>query len=417
MATKVKLTNTTAADLRAGLGKAPTIYWDEDLPGFGVRVSPQGKAVYFAQYRDRVGRQAKTTIGAVTALKADKARDEAKNLLARVQLGGNPQKDLREARQAERVVDLVDAYLAKVETSLRPRSYEEAERALRKRAKPLHHEKADRVTRRDIASLIEKVSEESGPFAANKVRANLSALWSWALKAGRVQNGNPVAYTDKPVRNVSRDRVLTDGELKLIWRCTHTGHDYDRIVRLLMLSAARRDEVGALPWDELSDAGPLGVRMWTLAAERSKNHRPHEVALGPLAAAQLPGSRGNFPVIFGRKSADMRGFSGYSKCKARLDARMLAALVKDFTEANGRPPADGEVKLAPWRLHDLRRTFSTWGNESGIEPHVVEAVLNHVSGAAKAGVAGVYNRAQYRAQKLVALGAWEQHIRRLSEAG
>lgn len=413
MATKVKITNVSAEKLRGVPGVPATIYWDADLSGFGVRAYPSGKAVYFVQYRDKLGKQAKLTLGDVSVVKADKAREQARTTLSKVQLGGNPQRDLQAQRQGDKVSDLVAAYLTHAKAKLKPRSYTEVERALNKAAKPLHPHKATVVTRREVASLLDKIATTSGPFAANRTRANLSAMWTWALKAGRVEGGNPVAYTNVAAKEVARDRVLTDDEVALIWRATDTGHEHDAIVRLLLLTAARREEVGAMRWEEVGEVNPAGGALWTLPKERAKNGMAHETALTALAYEQMPAKRGAWPTVFGKAIEGSAGFSGWSKCKARLDGRMLALLAEDFTKAHGREPEEGEVTVAPWRLHDLRRTFSTCANESGIEPHVVEAVLNHVSGVARRGVAGVYNRAQYRTQKQGALAAWESHIRLL----
>lgn len=404
MAQKVKLTNTSVLGLTSPAGQETSaIYWDAELTGFGVRVSPKGKAVFFVQYRDKLGKQAKQSIGEVGIVKADKARDEARTALSRVQLGGNPQRELQAKRQGDKVIDLIEAYLKPAKARLKPRSYAEAERALMKAAKPLHHHKAESVKRREVTDLLGKIAATSGPFAANRTRANLSAMWTWALKAGRVEGANPVAFTNVAAREVARDRVLTDDEIALIWCCTDTGHDHDRIVRLLMLTAARREEVGAMQWSEVGQSTDTPSATWTLPAERAKNGLSHEVHLTPLAVEQLPKAREGRPAVFGRADGQATGFSGWSKCKASLDARMQAKLLKD-----------GGVALGPWRLHDLRRTFSTWANENGVEPHVVEAVLNHVSGVARRGVAGVYNRATYRTQKAAALSAWEVHIRRLA---
>jgi integrase len=400
MTERVKLTSARVGALRCAPGQTtPTVYWDADLKGFGLRVSPQGKAVYFAQYRDKLGKQAKQSLGEVGTVRAEQARDAARTILSKVQLGGNPQRELQEQRQGDRVVDLVGVYLAAAKGRLRPRSYLEVERALTKAAKPLHHLKAETVTRREIAALIDKLAAESGPFAANRTRANLSAMWTWALRGGRVDSANPVAFTNVATREVARDRVLGDDELALIWRSTDGGHDHDRIVRLLMLTAARRDEVGAMQWPEIADVTGGGSALWTLPSERAKNGLVHEVHLSPLAIEQMPDRRGDRAGVFGRAEGQATGFSGWSKCKARLDARMRAV-----GHEQGRA-------FTTWRLHDLRRTFSTWANENDVEPHVVEAVLNHVSGVARRGVAGVYNKAQYRTQKAAALAAWEAHLR------
>jgi integrase len=411
MAERIKITNPKSLTLEAVPGQAQTIYWDSELRGFGVRVSARGKAMFFVQYRDKLRRQAKHSIGQVGVVKADAARAKATAVLSQVHLGGNPQEALRERQESDRVIDIVNAYLMHAQAKLKPRSYGEVERTMQKAAKALHQHKASSVKRADIAALIDKVAANSGLYAANRARAHLSAMWTWALKQGRVDGANPVAFTNVATRETPRDRVLSDGELALIWRCTSSGHDYDRIVRLLMLTAARREEVGGLGWAEIGDVAADGSALWTLPPARAKNGLPHEVWLGALAVEQLPKNRGNYPLAFGREVEEPVGFTGYSKCKGRLDRRILAAMQNDFAKANGREPSGDEVVLAGWRLHDLRRTFSTGANESGIEPHVVEAVLNHVSGVARRGVAGSYNKAVYRSQKLAALAAWEGHIR------
>jgi integrase len=218
---------------------------------------------------------------------------------------------------------------------------------------------------------------------------------------------NPVLLVPKAIENGPRERVLTDAELALIWRCTAHGGDYDCIVRLLLMTAARRDEVGAMEWSEFGNGPPA---VWTLPAGRSKNGVPHEVPLGPLALAQLPARRPGNRFVF---SGPETRFSGWSQSKARLDRRMQKAMEENFLTVHGRPARPGEVSLPHWTLHDLRRTFSTWANETGIEPHIVEACLNHVSGAARRGVAGIYNKARYRAQKSAVLAVWEAYIRGL----
>ena len=205
--------------------------------------------------------------------------------------------------------------------------------------------------------------------------------------------------------------MLTDDELRLIWKCTAGGHDHDRIVRLLMLTGARRDEIGAMEWPEVSTPCP-GQTLWTLPPARTKNTTGQELPLGPLAVTQLPAARERNSYVFG---AAKTPFSGWSKCKARLNARMVVAKIAAFKAAYGREPNPSEAKLDDWRLHDLRRTFATWASNAGHPPHIVEAVLNHVSGSAKRGVAGVYNKASYRQPKGDVLKAWAAHIASLDK--
>jgi integrase len=171
--------------------------------------------------------------------------------------------------------------------------------------------------------------------------------------------------------------------------------DYGRIVRLLLLTAQRRDEVGSMQWAELDTFSGL----WTLPSARTKNHREHSLPLVPAALALLPHRRNGRDFLFGegpRRSGDPhRGFSGWSKSKTALDARIAEAL--------------GE-SLPHWTVHDLRRSASTvMADRLGVLPHIVEAILNHVSGH-RAGVAGVYNRARYATEMREALQRWAQHV-------
>ncbi len=195
---------------------------------------------------------------------------------------------------------------------------------------------------------------------------------------------------------MKRDRVLTDDEVALIWRHAGAG-DYSIIVRLLLLTAARRDEVGGMAWSELQDGA------WTIPAARTKNGRPHELALPSAAVALLANhpARDGRDLVFGSRAGP---FSGWSKAKAELDARMSAAL---------KAERGTKAVLEPWRLHDLRRTAATRMGDLGVQPHVVEAVLNHISGS-KAGVAGIYNRAAYRDEKRAALALWADRVAELA---
>ena len=151
--------------------------------------------------------------------------------------------------------------------------------------------------------------------------------------------------------------------------------------------------------------------MWSLPADRTKNALPHDVPLSHQAVAILcaVAHREKRTLLFGRGEGP---FSGWSKPRERLNGRIAR---KRAATRLGRPlgkdeKPEPEDALTRWTLHDLRRTVVTGMNEMGIQPHVVEAVVNHVSGRAKAGVAGVYNRATYANEKRMALQAWADHL-------
>jgi integrase len=384
----MRLTKPNVARLTLTPGKSELLVFDDALPGFGLRIRAGGKRTWIAQYR--VGsKQRRVSIGTVEALNADKAREAARDILAKVQLGGDPQTEKAEtrARAAVTLDAVAKSYLEEhAKPKLKPRSYEEVERHLTHHWAPLGELPLHQIKRATVASRLNEIARERGPFASNRARASLSALFSWAMGEGLAET-NPVVGTNKAAEEVSRDHVLKDQELAAIWKACRDD-DHGRIIRLLLLTGQRREEVGALGWDEINEASAL----WTIPRERTKNGLPQDVPLSDAALDVLRGAphRDGRALIFGEGAG---GFQGWSKAKAKLDKRI----------------AEAGVKVRPWRLHDLRRTVATRLGELGTLPHVIEAVLNHVSGH-KAGVAGVYNRAVYAKEKREALDRWAAHV-------
>ncbi len=384
----MKLTKASAERLKLPEGKSELIAFDDALPGFGVRLRAGGKRTWIAQYRFG-SKQRRMTLGTLETIDETEARRRAKGALSKVHLGIDPTLEKVEARAQAGVTlaSVAERYLSeRAAKRLKPRSLEEVERHLRKHWAPLGELPFKKIDRATIAAQLGKIAKDSGPFAANRARAALSAMFSWAIGEG-LADANPIVGTNKATEEISRDRVLSDDELRLVWLHAGAG-EYGAIVRLLALTGQRREEVGGMLWAELDlDAG-----LWTIGAPRTKNKRPHEVPLSPAAVAilrALPRREGR-EYVFG---AGVGGFQGWSNCKSALDARIA--------EAGG--------KVKPWRLHDLRRTLATRLGDMGALPHVVESVLNHVSGH-RAGVAGVYNRAAYAAEKRDALDRWAARV-------
>jgi integrase len=384
-------TKKSIAALTLPKGKPYLIVWDDNLPGFGIRLNPTSR-VWVVQYRAH-GKSRRETIGRVDAVPLDTARGLAQKTLARVRLGSDPHAERAEAnaRRAVTFEKVAERYLLNARERLKPRSYEEVARHLSKHWSNLHPFPLNKVDRSLVAAGLEAISQDSGPIAANRARAALSALFSYALGTG-MADINPVVGTIKPGDETRRDHVLLDSELSVLWReCGES--DYGRIVRLLLLTGQRRDEVGSMRWSEIN----FDQAMWTIPAERTKNGRSHEVPLSSQVIAVLQ----SVPRLLDRDfvfGAGKGGFSGWSKAKRILDQKI---------EERGYP-------VKPWRVHDLRRTCATGMANLGIPPHVVEAVLNHVSGT-KAGVAGIYNRAAYREEKRSALQNWGDFVKALGD--
>jgi integrase len=276
----------------------------------------------------------------------------------------------------------MEDYLTVQERTMKPRSLEESRRHLERHWKPFHRLSLEGVSRPLIAARLRVIAEDSGPVAANRARSTLSAMYAWAIGEGLCE-ANPVIGVNKAAENKPRERVLSDAELVAIWKAA-PDNAYGRIVRLLMLTAQRREEIGGLRWPEVTlDQSPMIM----LPGSRTKNHRAHEVPLSGPAAAILEAQPRivRRDIVFGGGEG---GYSGWSKSKAALDE---SCAVKD------------------WTLHDLRRTAATRMADLGVQPHIIEAVLNHISGH-KAGVAGIYNRSSYAAEKRAALDLWANHL-------
>ncbi|KQO94279.1 hypothetical protein ASF33_14775 [Methylobacterium sp. Leaf92] len=369
-------------------GKPYGLFWDEALKGFGVKVNSGGSRQWVAQYRADDGKTRRPTIGRVDTISLEDARKQARLILAKAQTGSDPQAEKAAAKKQASVTlgSVTDAYLKQAKGKLKPRSYEEVERHLRKDWQALAAQPVNSIRRADVAAHLNKIGE-GRKVAATRARAALSALYAWAMGEG-IAEVNPVVGTNKPAEERSRDRVLSKAELKAIWNACGND-DHGVMVRLLILTAQRRDEVGSMADAELDE----GTGLWTLPGARAKNGRTHEVPLSPLAMDLLA----NRPRISGRTllfGRGQRGFSGWSASKKRLDKRI---------EESG-------AAVAPWCLHDLRRTAATMmADQLKVQPHIIEAILNHISGH-RAGVAGIYNRAVYRDEKRAALEAWSKYV-------
>jgi len=373
-----------AVDLPLPNGKLDHIEFDDDIPGFGLRIREGGSRTWVFQYKIG-GKQRRMVLGRATAIKAEKARAIAGEYHEQVGRGRDPagEKAVRKVQAADTLDELVRRYLEVKKDELRPRSYAEVARHLEVYAKPLHRLPLTSVDRTIVSDRLNQVAKDSGAVTANRARASMSAMFVWGMTEGLVDK-NPVISTRKREEK-SRDRWLTDAELKVIWNSVDDDH-YGAIIKLLMLTGQRANEIAGLRWSEIDfDRGVI-----LLPAERTKNGRAHQVPMSGTVIEILeaqPRTEGR-DLVFGYGAGP---FSGWSKAKEALDA------------------AIGDRIATHWVPHDLRRTAATRMADLGVQPHVIEAVLNHVSGH-KANVAGIYNRAMYAKEKAEALTLWADHI-------
>jgi integrase len=394
----MKITLMATKRLALPRGKREAIHFDDDIPGFGLRLREGGSSSWVFQYK--IGsKHRRVTFGKYPAVDATKARELAADLHAKVRLGQDPAgaKANARARANETFKTCARQYLVWQQKRVRSSTYKENERHLLKNLAPLHGLRVDTTDKRSIAAQLTRLSTEAGPVQANRTRASLSKFFNWCLREGLV-DANPAALTNVTAEK-KRDRVLANDELAEIWEAL-PANDFGTILKLLILTGQRKREIADLRWPEVNlDRGVIA-----LPARRAKNRREHAIPLSVAAAVILDKQmrREGRDLVFG---VGHGGFGGWSKAKSRLDQAIFEA----------RKKANKKAKpMEPWIVHDLRRAVATGMAEIGVQPHVIEAVLNHVSGH-KAGVAGIYNKATYQREKAAALALWADHIQSIAQ--
>jgi len=409
----VKLTKETVDALRPAAKDC--LFWDQKLSGFGLKVTPAGGKIYLVQYR-MGGRGAKTrrvTIGAHgNPWTAAGAKAEAERLLTQVKQGTDPADEKADRRR----VSIELAFRSYSKVFLREyvqrkwkASYADAERILKLHVCPILKDKPLPMIRKaDVTAVLSGIPAKQVALR-RKVYAVVSRLFTWAVGRGDI-DASPLAGFEPPPKPDDRDRVLTDDELRLAWLAAGVlGYPFGDLYRLLIATGQRRQEVAALDWRELDRA----KAEWGLPAARAKNGVASVIHLSAPAIATLDGiaddekwpKRG---LVF--STTGETPVSGYSRAKSRLDAAMLK-LARKEAKAAGEPVE--AVSLDAWRAHDLRRTLATGMQRLGIRFEVVEAILNHVSGS-RSGVAGIYQRHDWRSEKKAALDAWADHVVQLA---
>jgi integrase len=249
-------------------------------------------------------------------------------------------------------------------------------------------------------------TEGPSDVRGKKLRDSLGSLFRWLLEHRRIVV-DPTLGVWRPPQRAPRSRILNckpdvrgADELRFFWSaCDKVGKPFGAALRLLLITGCRLNEVAQMEWSELNDDRTV----LTLPPERTKNSREHRIPLPQMAREiiqSLPQIEG-CPFVFSGNGRTSGG--SWNRVKVRLDAAMLELAREEH--------GDGAT-IEPFIIHDLRRTCATGMADIGILPHVIEAVLNHTSGA-KAGVAGTYNTASYDKEKADALTKWSEQIERI----
>jgi integrase len=397
----MKFTQTNVKKLKQTPGKTDETVWDEGMQGFGIRFRNGGAGVYVIQYSVN-GRQGKIGLGKVSQVALDDAQTEAKQQFAMIARNVDPalERSKQIAKSGEKFGEKINGFFAHLEEKNRSPSYVgDAKRNLERYMTNLHRYGIGDITRALIAAELDKIQEQHGYRQAGLARSHIHRFYEWAFGKGWVEI-NPAAGTEKRPSE-RRDRVLDPAELLAIWDATDSDGDFDKIVRLLMLTGARGAQIGSLnrknelKLDErLCDFIPPHVRekRGQDGADRgkTKNKERFWLALSNRAAAILETTtpRIGSDFVFGTGEG---GFSGWSTAKDRLDAKL------------------GD-KVDQWTFHDFRRTFNTLGQrDCKIPPWVADVCLHHV-GEAKKGIKRTYNHADYIDEKRDAMEKWGSYI-------
>jgi integrase len=354
------------------------------LPGFGVKVTPQGRKVFLVMYRlaGAGSRLRKYTIGPYGRVTLPMAKTQAQKIFAARLDGRDPAEEKKQSRRrmvVDRVDDLIETFIREhvvnIGTSRRIASL------LRRDVIPYWGTKSiHEIKKRDVSDLISLIAQRNG-HASHRLLKTLKTFFRWCV--GRaVIDFSPAEGISSPYREVSRDRVLTDHELAaVILAARQRPPPYGRIVEFLALTGQRREEVAQLKWDELNE----NIRTWTIPGSRTKNKKAHIVHLSEAAWKIIKTCSGE-PYVFG--TATGKRFQRFGKEKRDLDKL---------------------CEVAGWRLHDLRRTVVSGMARLGVPPHVADKILNHPAGTIS-GVAAVYQRHDFLAERKAALDRWSAHV-------
>jgi integrase len=392
------------------------------LVGLYLVVQPSGGKSFAVRYR-HAGQPRKLTLGAYPAINLEAARDIGAKALRAAAEGRDPATEKQSAKgeakrhAAEEIRGKRDLFenVARefiqrhAMKSNKESTWRETARILGLRPSPddpgnlvdvggdvmsaWKGRRIQGVTKRDVIALLDGVNDRGSPIMANRVLSAVRKLFNWALARDVIQ-ASPCTLVTPPAPERSRDRVLSDNEIRLVWNAADgDGWPFGPLVKLLVLTGQRLSEVGGMRWEEVD----LANKLWTLPPERVKNGELHEVPLSDAVVAilaALPRIKTTKNFVFAtRRDAAV---SGFSRAKDRIDSAIADATADDPT-------------VEPWVFHDARRTMASGMARLGIQLPVIEKILNHTSGTFR-GVVGVYQRHTYADEKRAALQAWASHV-------
>lgn len=384
----LKFTARTVASLKPTRQRAE--YFDAATPGLALRVTQRGAKTWTVLYRHR-GRLRRLTLGSAAVLSLADARERARHTMRDAQDGADPATEKQEHRKAETIADLVTDYIERY-AKKHKRSWKADDRILRAEVLPhwQHRAIAD-IRRRDVRMLVDDIAARGAPILANRTTALLSRVFRFALDDELIET-SPAVRIPRPAPEQQRDRVLSDDELRRLWR------EFDALdptmaafYKLRLLTAQRGGEVASIRWQDIDIVGGW----WTIPAASSKNKLPHRVPLNPTTLVIVKALRA-------RVDQALR-----ARQKAGKDAPEPAYVLDGARGKRQQAEAAGTFTVPDFRGHDLRRTAASYMASGGIQRLTISKILNHV----ERDITAVYDRHSYDAEKAAALAWWDAKLK------
>lgn len=390
---------------------------DGVVAGLYLIVQPTGAKSWALRYRNAEGKSRKLTLSYVGRIDdLVSARNAARAALDQLAAGRDPATEKRRQREEPddapvTVRDVFDSFLTR-HAKKKQRAWRETERVFLKDVLPVLGDKpiAD-LRKRHLLDLLDEIADRPAPALASRVYDHLRKFLRWAVGREFI-TVSPLAGVDAPEKPAARERVLTEDEIRaFLWAIRRQGLAFRTISLLLLYTGQRRSEVAEMGIGEVAHNQAL----WVLPADRVKNKQEHYVHLAETPLSLFTGAqalrRPESSFVFPSERSDKKAFSGFGRCKNRLDADMLLFLRKQAERAGGDPE---QIALPDWRLHDLRRTTVSGMAALGTPVHIAERVINHISGTFR-GITSVYQRYEFNAEREKALTDWAEYLDRLND--
>jgi len=416
---KIKLTKPIVEGLPFAEKGKQVDYYDSEFDGFGVRVSHTGKKYFVRGWVG--GKRIRVMIGSHPIKTAETARSEAKIKLGQMESGIDPNEREREkvkeqkARKEEITVKkLVSEYIER-HAKVKKRSWEADERLLNKEIIPTWGtRKAKDITKRDVTLLLESIIDRGTPAMSNQVLKIARKVFNFGIERDILPH-TPFTGVKALAPNNSRERALSEAEIKTLWECIDTAAISDEIrraLKLVLVTAQRPGEVAGMHVNEIDG------QWWTIPTDRAKNGRTHRVFLTPLALELIGDTAGKgfiFPCPHQDKIKAIEAHALPVAVRRNLAWPVTDSKGKPLFTAEGKPATENRLGIEHFTPHDLRRTAATFMAMAGEMDEVIDAVLNHVKG----GIIKVYNLYRYDLEKQLALETWERKLRSIltGEAG